>query len=300
MMVDSRKLIPVFAAVLSLTWASSVALATQSNRVEATAPAVDETGPVPKSTPLPVYPEFARKALIDGTVVLQILVNADGVVRNVKVIKGVSGIDQAAVDIVKQWTFWPARKNGEPVAAWTTVPFVFKVSATLSAGPPSASPEVKTVPGLPKAYNLNDLTIELNRTGCFGTCPSYRLVLRGSGDCTYVGASHVLQQGEVSFHLEPSAVVDLLNDLYGMEFFRFSDFYVEREMVRALPDGTVEHSFQSVSDDPHQIVTVQIGPYTKRVEKNFLFGPKELVTFAEKVDAITKSSQWIHAQPVPR
>ena len=109
------------------------------------------------------------------------------------------------------------------------------------------------------------------------------------------GSSYVLQKTEIPFHLEPSVVVDLLNDLYAMDFFSLKDSYVERHTVRARADGTVEHFALTVSDDPHQIVTVHIGAYMKQIEKNSMYGPKDLVALGEKIDAITNSSQWTKA-----
>jgi protein TonB len=294
---NPREFIPVLVTALLLACPTGSAIGTESTSAEVLA---DATAPVPDHTPAPVYPDFARTAMLDGTVVLHVLVGTDGRVKNVKVVKGVLGLDEASVAAVKQWTFLPARQNNEKIAAWTAVPIIFKLSTGNFEGPPSPPSKPRVVPTLPRGYQLEDVTIELWRTGCFGTCPSYRLVIRGTGDCTYFGSDYVSEKGEIPFHVEPSAVIDLLNDLYGMEFFNLKDYYIERETVHALPDGTVAQSRLVVSDIPHQIVAVKIGAYVKRVEKNSMFGPQDLVTFGEKMDAVTQSSQWIKAQPSSR
>jgi protein TonB len=73
----------------------------------------------------PVYPEAARKARIEGTVVVRGLVDRDGRVRDVRVTKSIPGLDQAAEDCVRQWTFKPAMAKGSPVAVWVAIPVKF-------------------------------------------------------------------------------------------------------------------------------------------------------------------------------
>ncbi len=84
-----------------------------------------EDEPVAVTSVTPTYPEFAREAQIQGTVVLHVLVGKDGRVKNVKVIKGVTGLNEAAVDAIKKWVFKPALSNNKPVAVWVEVPMQF-------------------------------------------------------------------------------------------------------------------------------------------------------------------------------
>ncbi len=75
----------------------------------------------------PDYPENARAKGWEGTVKLQILVNTDGRVEDVRIVagSGYAELDQTAQRAVRSWRFSPALKNGSPVAAWATVPVVF-------------------------------------------------------------------------------------------------------------------------------------------------------------------------------
>jgi len=84
-----------------------------------------EDAPAPVNAPPPVYPEFAREAQIQGKVTLHVLVGKDGRVKNVKVMKGVTGLNDAAVDAVRKWVFKPALSNNKPVAVWVEVPVNF-------------------------------------------------------------------------------------------------------------------------------------------------------------------------------
>ena len=84
-----------------------------------------EDEPVAVTTVQPTYPEFARDAQIQGKVVLHVLVGKDGRVKNVKVIRGVTGLNEAAVDAIKRWVFKPALSNNKPVAVWVEIPMDF-------------------------------------------------------------------------------------------------------------------------------------------------------------------------------
>ena len=64
----------------------------------------------------PIYTEVAKKVRISGIVILEVIIDRTGVVKDAQVIKGLPfGLDQAAVDAVKQWRFRPATLNGQPV-----------------------------------------------------------------------------------------------------------------------------------------------------------------------------------------
>lgn len=76
----------------------------------------------------PRYPDLAREAGVDGTVLVQALVDKSGRVRDVKVQKSVPMLDQAAIEAVKQWTFKPALSNNKPVAVWVAVPVKFSLN----------------------------------------------------------------------------------------------------------------------------------------------------------------------------
>ena len=70
----------------------------------------------------PEYSDDARKARIQGTVELLIVVNPDGTVRFDTVRKSLGyGLDQRAIDAVKKWQFTPGKKDGKAVATYVSV-----------------------------------------------------------------------------------------------------------------------------------------------------------------------------------
>jgi len=87
-----------------------------------------ETPPQPVKPIIPDYPEMARKAGIEGMVVLLVLIDKEGKVRDVQVRKGIgAGLDEAAVAAVRQTPFTPAIQNSRPVAVWMSVPIRFRL-----------------------------------------------------------------------------------------------------------------------------------------------------------------------------
>jgi TonB family protein len=75
------------------------------------------------SAPKPIYqpsPEYGKKSLkakLEGSVLLDVVVTAEGTTRDVAVKKGLSpDLDQKAVEAVSKWKFAPAMKDGQPVA----------------------------------------------------------------------------------------------------------------------------------------------------------------------------------------
>jgi TonB family protein len=76
----------------------------------------DVKAPVAISRVEPLYPEQARNERISGIVILETLIDHNGVVKDITVRKPLPlGLSEAAVDAVKQWTFKPGTRNGEAV-----------------------------------------------------------------------------------------------------------------------------------------------------------------------------------------
>jgi TonB family protein len=89
------------------------------------------SAPVPIEKPEPRYPEEARKANLQGTVVLFIVVGADGIPRDIKVIRPLGlGLSEEAVAAVQKWRFRPGKKEGIAVSVMATVEVNFRLPST--------------------------------------------------------------------------------------------------------------------------------------------------------------------------
>lgn len=75
----------------------------------------------------PQYPQEAFVKKIEGTVVLEILIDPYGRVVRARVLQSVPQLDAAAIATVKQWLFQPAIKNGRPVATIAHAPVNFHI-----------------------------------------------------------------------------------------------------------------------------------------------------------------------------
>lgn len=75
----------------------------------------------------PVYPAEAQAAKVSGIVILEVVIDATGGVRDAKVLRSVPMLDQAALDSVKQWRFTPTLLNGAPVEVIMTVTVNFTI-----------------------------------------------------------------------------------------------------------------------------------------------------------------------------
>ncbi|HET9316864.1 MAG TPA: TonB family protein [Vicinamibacteria bacterium] len=100
---------------------------------------VDGTGdlPLPVANPdqpprllhrvQPEYPQQAFTQKVEGTVTVEILIDAAGKVRRPRVIHSIPQLDEAVVAAVRQWVFAPAMKDGRPVATLALVPMKFQI-----------------------------------------------------------------------------------------------------------------------------------------------------------------------------
>jgi TonB family protein len=78
--------------------------------------------------PIRRFPPEARKAGVQGTVIVEAIIDREGCTRRPKVLKGVSkGVDGAALAAVRSWSFQPATLNGRPVAVHYVVLVTFSL-----------------------------------------------------------------------------------------------------------------------------------------------------------------------------
>jgi len=86
------------------------------------------TPPKGKITPDPPYSDEGLKSRIQGTVVLWGIVGSDGKFHNATVVKPLGyGLDEEAIQTVKDWRFEPSRKDGKPVAVQINIEVNFRL-----------------------------------------------------------------------------------------------------------------------------------------------------------------------------
>jgi TonB family protein len=69
----------------------------------------------------PVYPQEAQNAGVQGIVIIEALVNAEGNVEDARILQSIPMLDESALEAVRQWQYVPTLMNGAPVAVLTNV-----------------------------------------------------------------------------------------------------------------------------------------------------------------------------------
>ena len=77
----------------------------------------------------PEYPEMARRAALEGTVMVKVLVGPDGSVKDAIVIQSVNPLlNKAAIEAARKCKFIPGKQRNIPVKAWMALPFTFRLN----------------------------------------------------------------------------------------------------------------------------------------------------------------------------
>jgi TonB family protein len=89
--------------------------------------ASDKAPALPQSVELP-YPLLARQMKVQGSVLLQALISADGVVQDLRVLSGPAILASAAREAAREWRFKPYLQNGRPVETQARITVNFTIN----------------------------------------------------------------------------------------------------------------------------------------------------------------------------
>ena len=95
---------------------------------------LSEALPLYRDNPPPAYPVLARKRGYEGTVILEVLVNKNGRVTDLKIYhsSGYAVLDEAGLSTVKDWQFQPGKRGETAIDMWVRVPICFNLKRTNS------------------------------------------------------------------------------------------------------------------------------------------------------------------------
>ena len=131
----------------------------------------------------------------------------------------------------------------------------------------------------PEPWDLLGASVQLRRTGCFGTCPDYQVTIAGDGTVRFSGHSHVLIPGDHVAHINSDAVRELIRA------FAKADFFYARDSYAA-----------SVSDNPSQTLALTVAGRTKTVtdyvgtEAGL---PLAIRNLEAEVDEVAGTARWV-------
>ena len=166
------------------------------------------------------------------------------------------------------WKFKPFEKDGKAVTA--------EVEEFLDLVPPERLPAKHVVP--PVLRPDSEITITLIRSGCFGSCPAYRVTV-DKDETVFEGRAFVFVPGRHTSKVEPGKVQELAQK------FIASDFYSMDPIYRA-----------HVTDLPTYVLRIAIDGQEKSVEDyaGREVGMPDVVTELEKeVDNLAQTQRWI-------
>jgi len=176
-------------------------------------------------------------------------------------------MEEAARNIL----YAPFTRDGTATDAW--------VQEEIPLLPKEQKPK-REIP-FPPTTNPTAVTIELSRTGCFGTCPSYMVTIRGDGLVTYRGDGFVSIRGYRTAHIDGAAVSALLD-----RFRRANFFGLENEYRTGW------------TDLPEFGLTVRVGDVSKVVSDyggEWVGMPAVVTELEEAVDQASDSARWVTA-----
>jgi protein TonB len=109
----------------------------KASATEPVAPALRVGGAIKEPRKLknvtPVYPDVAARGLVEGVVILEIAIEPNGHVDDVRVLRSIPLLDAAAVAAARQWVFAPTLYRGVPVSVTMTVSVRFSLTQGASA-----------------------------------------------------------------------------------------------------------------------------------------------------------------------
>jgi ankyrin repeat protein len=171
-------------------------------------------------------------------------------------------------DEVREWKFTPFEENGKAVTA--------EVEEYIDLVPPERWPKKHVAP--PVLRPNSKVAITLERTGCFGSCPSYRVTVSTEGT-TFEGGGFVVAAGK---HTDTVNADDVRN--FARKFIA-ADFYSMDPSYRA-----------AVTDNPTYVLAVAIDGHTKEVE-DYVGAwegmPEIIAELEDEVDAFARTERWI-------
>jgi TonB family protein len=139
-----------------------------------------DSKPVMLSSPRPAYPPDLRIAGIEGSAVVDFVVDPNGVPTRLKIYRQTNAeFGSAAMASVAQWRFSPGRKNGSPAWVHIQIPIVFSVDRDPPKGESRPLPPMADIAPGEMVYDISKVSVPPVAT--FQARPEYPPSLKASG-----------------------------------------------------------------------------------------------------------------------
>jgi hypothetical protein len=169
---------------------------------------------------------------------------------------------------VSQWKFKPFEKNGGAIQA--------EVEEYIDLVPAERLPQNHVA--APVLRPDSKVTITLERSGCYGTCPSYTVSL-STGGVVFEGREYVAAHGRHTRVADADDVRKLAKKFVDADFYSMDASYTA-----------------SVTDNPAHILTITIDGYSKKVDDyvgSWVGMPAVITELENDVDSLAHTDRWI-------
>ena len=123
--------------------------------------------------------------------------------------------------------------------------------------------------------DISSVLITMERTPCFGMCPSYSLAIYGNGTVRYEGFAFVAVTGVRTDQISDEKIRELVQEFYKVDYFSLQDRYEDPS-----------------TDLPSTTTSIAVAGMRKSVYR-YGFGPEDLIQLENKIDAIAGTERWI-------
>jgi TonB family protein len=258
-----------------------------------------ENGPVLKTYGQPIYPPIAKAARLEGSVTVQFVLDQQGEVVSTSTLEGNTMLAKAAEAFVKTWHF---RSENAPAASYrTTIHFRLLDGAVDPRDTSSVSIRHESFRSFEVTASVGDIEgsrcptgedenapagstpadfVELARSLCFGTCPSYSVKVHADGKIEWDGSGYVLVRGHRTGQIDASAARRLIERFRTKEFWSLCGDYR-----------------RPITDSATVTVTVSLSGRTRVVSDYADSAPLAEQERELAIDEISNSHFWRHGDP---
>ncbi len=214
----------------------------------------------------------SRDQIYNGMVqvALTVVINLNGRVDSAKPISGPERFYEQATAIEMHRAFKPIQAANGNITAATFTDYV-------SVYPPEEW--LDHAPAFPEQVDLKTFRLQLQRTGCFGSCSQHSVTLYGSGAITYVGDSFVLIPGTHQAVIASDAVLQFVDAVRASRILSAKDRYEA-----------------GWTDNPSYTLTLDVNGLHKQVFDyiGLVVGmPLSIQELEDEVDRVTDSARWV-------
>jgi hypothetical protein len=160
---------------------------------------------------------------------------------------------------------------------------------------PVAEPTVVTKRDAPERARLR---VRLERTACFGFCPTYTVVIHGDGRVDWTGRTNVLAIGHRHTRITGDEIAELSRLLDRARFFERNEYgelpaQPECTTIGSTTSCSFGTSVSICSDTSHAIISVNRGMQTHTIDNDHCSEQPELEAIEDFIDRIANTGAWI-------